>query len=539
MPKKTSFPDEVIQEAFERLGSKAAVARELGCSRSTISERLSAGTPILSGRKNTLPVERRIVPPKGKISRYILTSAQNNTQIHAPTWKALRVLADHYCAEILVSRFTYNKSAYSTSKNTKPGTSRNRDDCTEMWYAPEIKSYVCDRRVQLAPGLVFCGEMNILPTAIDPLSGFGSYTGRKSGIFPHTKIAMRSVASAKHEPTKFNWTTGTITQRNYLQRTAGLKAEWHHCYGAVLVEVDSSGDWFVRQLQVDDRGELYDLDLKVTNRGRIVKNVRVEAISWGDAHVTRMEKAVAETLWGEGGMIDTLRPKVQFMHDLVDIRACDHHSRNNPHARFSRYIEGNDNAVADIIDTVDFVKHADRSWCDMVVVNSNHDDWIQRWLREADYRTDPPNAVFFLEAQLEVYRHIESGEKFDVVGWAMRKCGCSNGIRFLELDESYVICKSRNDGIECGHHGHNGINGARGSARAFSRTGRRTNTGHTHSAEIIDGNWVAGVTAALDQGYNKGLSSWSQSSIVTHPNGKRQMVTLWNGKWRASSKSGC
>ncbi len=532
------FSTEDILAAYARLGNKAAVARELGCSRSIVSERLSKSglddKPMVSGRKDTIPVEKREIPPAGVVYRYILTCAQNNTRLHQPAWRALTALAKHYDAEIMVSRFTYNKGAFSSVKNVKPGQAAAEDDHDSLWFASEIQPHVCDKRVQLARGLVFCGEMNILPTAVNPLAGFESYTGRLSGIFPHTKIALRSVASAKYEATKFNYTTGTVTQRNYVQRTSGLKAESHHSYGALLVEVDSDGDFYVRQLEVDSKGELYDLDLKVTNKGRVVKSSRVEAINWGDVHATTLEEQAKKDFWGKGGMIDVLRPRFQFMHDLVDVRACDHHSRNNPHAKFARYVDEVDHATDDIESTAGFLCYADRKGCKTVVVNSNHDDWIKRWLREADYRNDPPNAIFFLEAQLEVYRHIEAKKPFDVVEWSLRRYGCPEGVQFLALDESFIICRGKDGGIECGHHGHNGINGGRGSAAAFSRTGRRTNTGHSHSAEIKDSAWVAGVAAALDQGYNKGLSSWSQSHIITQPNGMRQMVTYWNGKWRAN-----
>jgi hypothetical protein len=47
-----------------------------------------------------------------------------------------------------------------------------------------------------------------------------------------------------------------------------------------------------------------------------------------------------------------------------------------------------------------------------------------------------------------------------------------------------------------------------------------------------DGIYTSGTTSKLDMGYNKGLSSWSHSHVVTLPNGKRQIITLQNGRWR-------
>ena len=38
------------------------------------------------------------------------------------------------------------------------------------------------------------------------------------------------------EATKFNYSTGTVTQRNYIAKKEGLKAEFHHQYGALIVD---------------------------------------------------------------------------------------------------------------------------------------------------------------------------------------------------------------------------------------------------------------------------------------------------------------
>ncbi|KKK55344.1 hypothetical protein LCGC14_3075480, partial [marine sediment metagenome] len=195
------------------------------------------------------------LPAAGKVRRYILTCAQNNTHLNEPVWRNLLALARHYDAAVMVSRFVYDKRTHSNMDKDKfaPG----RADPSEVSWAPEIVPYLCDERVELAPSLVFCGEMNILPTAVRPLSGIEAYTGRKSGIFPHVKVAMESVPSGKYEGTKINYTTGTVTQRNYIQRKAGLKADFHHVYGGLLVEVDGDGNWFARQLNADGEGTIY------------------------------------------------------------------------------------------------------------------------------------------------------------------------------------------------------------------------------------------------------------------------------------------
>ena len=342
---------------------------------------------------------------------------------------------------------------------------------------------------------------------------------------------MQSIASGKSEATKLIYTTGTVTKRNYLQKKAGQLAQFHHGYGAVLVEVDDKGGWWVRQLNADNSGRIYDLDLCVHN-GKITKGHRVEAINWGDIHARRQSQ---EVLALSRQMIAALKPKHQFFHDVLDFRSRNHHEIKDAHKMFERYASGQ---PAEDIVGAEVQEAAKRLGAyeggKLVVVSSNHDDALKRWLNTADYRLDPANAMYFLTLQKDVYAAILRGDKsFSIFERAMRNAGVPKGVTFLKEDQSYVICKDANGGIECGMHGHLGPNGARGSPVSFARMGRKANLGHSHSSGIWDGVYVAGTSSELDLGYNRGPGSWTWSHIVTQPNGKRQIITMWKGKYRA------
>ena len=470
------------------------------------------------------------VPKSGTVKRYILTCAQNNTKLHPQVWANLLALGEYYRASILVSRFMYETRFHG--KTAKPGTA-NHDQ--EVWYDKAIEPYVCDESVRLAPGLIFCGEVQILPTAKRPITGFESYTGRDSCILPHAKFAMQSIASGKNEATKLIYTTGTVTQRNYVQKKAGLVAQFHHGYGALIVEVDSRGCWYVRQLNADSTGRIYDLNVCAENGTTYVgTNNAIEAIVWGDCHVRRGDPVVAKLAWGKGGMLDTLRPRHQFFHDLIDFRSRNHHEIGNARLRFERFMAGGaeDDVGAEIREAAAALDARSRPWCKSVVVSSNHDAALQRWLDTADYRQDPRNAQFFLELQARCYEAVALGLKnWDPFIYTMGRVA-KTPVRFLREDESYVICKDAGGGIECGMHGHLGPNGLRGSPVALARMGRKAIVGHSHSAGIHDGVYVAGTSSSLDMGYNRGPSSWTHSHVIVYANGKRAVITMWKGKWR-------
>lgn len=532
---KKSQRERIIEAYQANGGNISATARVLRIHRKTVTNNVRAAgldkKPLAAGKIVERQDKLAGLPPKGIIKRYICTSAQNNTRINQDFWDSLLVLADHYDARILVGTFTYNQNAFGKLA-VKRGTKKQND--RELWYDEQLHDHICDDRLELAEGLVWCGEMNILPTATDPLSGLETYTHRKSAIFPHAKLAMRSIATMQGEGTKLNYTTGTVTQRNYIQKKEGVKAEHHHRYAALVVEVNSAGNWWVRQIGVGSRsGVLQDLDIAVVG-GEIVKGQKVEAITWGDLHATMGEEEVINLSMD---MLDALKPGYQFLHDVLEGASINRHQMKdkNPHAGFHRWLRGYHRVGAELTSTREVVERYLRPWCQTIVPDSNHDGWwLKNWLAKFDYRVDPANAELFLKLQAHMYAEIREGKMprdVNIVEKAFEEVGLhKSDIRFLLPDESFVICGKK---IECGMHGHLGPNGARGTPDNLNKIGRRANTGHTHSAGIYNGLYVAGTSSKLKWDYTYGPSSWSHSHIVTYPNGQRTILTMYAGRWRA------
>ena len=481
----------------------------------------------MTGRVKAIQREVMPLPKRGRLAIYLVTSAQNNTDVHPELWTNLLSLAEHDGAQIMVASFTYAVS--SRAANGQKKTAKEKEDEDE-WWDPHIEPYLVDRSVELAPGLVWCGELQLLPTASNPISGLESYTGRASSIIPHAKFAMASVASPKGSGCKLIYTTGAVTQRHYIAKKAGQKAEFHHGYGCLIVEVRHDGTWFVRQINADSEGEFYDLDRKVSG-GKVSHGHRPEALAWGDIHVRTMSRDISNLGWGSGGILDTLKPRRQILHDLLDFRSANHHDRDDPWKTMAKHAAGATAVAAEVAEAATFLGKAARPWCETVVVRSNHDEAMVRWLKEADFREDPENAVFYLETNLAAYRAMAVGDTFDAIEHTLRAAGAPKRTRFLKRDEEYLVCEGAGGGIELGMHGDKGANGSRGSLAQFARTGRKCVIGHSHVAGIVEGAYQVGVMGALDMGYNEGQSSWSHSNVVVYPNGKRAVLTIWNGRW--------
>jgi hypothetical protein len=561
---KVSNTDEVLRETVriyrENNNDKTATAAVLGIRRQTLQGRLKLAVtrigfvdeskPLVDGRVDEMEVEVLPLPEGDGIARYIATSLQNNTHLH-PAWSNLLAYAEWLddipgsSCEFFVGTFSYDLAAYGARAIKRGSVEHEKDE--SLWYAPEVEPYFKDGAVQLAPALVWCGHMNILPTAAHPLNGLETYNGRKSNIVPHVKQALESVPSMPGEGTKLNLSTGTIGQRNYIQKNAGIKAEGLHTYGAVLVEVNSRGEWWVRHLRIDSKGRVYDIgpsERSTTGQapavrvidGVVHEDAWTDAIVWGDIHDAEMEEGVRELGWGPGGMLDVLRPKRQVMHDIFSMRSRGHHEMKDFHALYRKHVQKTETVEDEVGSCAGFLHYSSRPWCETVIVPSNHDRHLTRWLNEEDPRKDLVNARYHTELQGAVLAAMERQDhSFNVLAYALHKAGVPEGIRFLEQDESFVLCKGSEvepHGIEHGLHGDQGPNGARGSTRNLAKLGRAVTKGHDHKATIWDNVYSVGA-CSLEFAYMAGPTAHSVTHCVTFGNGARQLVTMWKGKWRA------
>ncbi|MFY8164602.1 MAG: hypothetical protein ACOVKC_10240 [Brevundimonas sp.] len=465
--------------------------------------------------------------------RFLLTAAQDDTPVHEAFWKSLQTFARHVRAEIMVGGFTYGKALF-TDHETRAGV-----------FAEAVRPYLRHENVSLSPDLVFCAKMNTLPTAVRPLSGLETYTQGRWGVFPHAKVQLVSVPALNGAHPALLMTTGACTRANYIEKKAGLKAEFHHVIGATLVEIDPAGRVFCRQINASDDGSFQDLTTFVSG-SKVSSGRRVEAITWGDIHRSKIDPGVARSAWGLDvktdtirpgeTMLDELRPRHQFFHDLIDFEARNHHRKKDHAFHFEMLHKGRHLVDGENRQAARFLRLTAREWCESVVIASNHNESFPRWLLEADPRQDPHNALIWFRANTAIYEAIERGdESFDVVRWALERHDADTlqDITFVPRDGSYVICQATG-GIECSLHGDQGPNGSRGSPLALTKVATRINIGHGHQAWIGDGVYAAGLCGLFDQGYNEGPSGWSHTQIVTYSNGKRSLVTFREGHWRAT-----
>lgn len=476
--------------------------------------------------------------PFGVNKRFIFTGAQNDTPISEPFWENLQAYAAEIGAKIVIGPWTYETTWWSENN---PSSRK---------YDPAIADYLCFGQMNIGEKFVFCGEMNTLPTATNPISDLTTYSRGRWAVYPHAKVQLISVpASDPHQQAFQIMTTGAVTLPKVIPRKAGVKSIFHHQLGATLVEFDADGDLFCRQLLAEKDGSFQDLDVMVAG-GVVSHGNRVEAITAADIHVAKLNPRNSLATFGyepfkgarrSDSLLDALQPKWLLLHDIHDHESRNHHHKDDVSHDFEMAHRGRDNVLGEVRLAVNFVTGIKRPDMNILVVDSNHDLALERYIREGRYRLDGKNFLFGLKLDTAYHEHrmkiadaLDAGTpapSFSLLEWAMRSL---DGAGMASVDWVYDGCSKIINGIQVGYHGFRGTNGAKGTVTGYARLGHKVSIGDKHSPSILEGVYGAGVMQ-LEHGYNKGPSGWAVAHIVQYPNGKRAIITLQNGKWRGSS----
>lgn len=457
---------------------------------------------------------------------YIITCAQNATPVHEKFLKSLELYATKFNYELLVIKNRY--------KNPTSLWSSHQED--EEWWDKRLTQYLVDADRQISPSLTILASIKIQPTATTPLSGFDSYTGTLSGIFGHPKVQLKTIPTPNQHLPKLLTTTGAVTIPNYTDSKVGKKGKFHHALAACVVEVDTDGSTFIRHVHADDSGYFYDLDRYVTS-DQITFNNRVDGVITGDSHVEFIDPIVeAATFTNVDSICNVLNPKFIGYHDVEDFYPRNHHHRGNHLLQFAKHHHGRNNVEESLQLTASYIDSHTRPDCTNVIIKSNHDEALSRWLLEANPKDDPENALLYYYLMFHTLKNTkrtDTGFKFidPFAFWCANPLstkGMTNkSTIFLSRDESFTI-----NGIEIGFHGDKGPSGSRGSIKAFTKIGPKTVIGHSHSPGIDEGVYQVGVSARLDLEYVSGPSGWMHTHCIIYANGKRTLIHIVNGKWK-------
>lgn len=430
---------------------------------------------------------------------YIVTSAQNATRIHSPFWKNIKAYADFLNAEIEVIPIRYRNPT------------SNFQDLPNDWWDDQLVDHLIANRHSLHKNLTVVADLKIQPTACTPLSGIEGLTKEDSCIIGHPRQHFLTVPTLDKQEDKFLLSTGSVTLENYTDSKSGKKGEFHHTFGFVIVEIKDDSTFYIRQVSANKNGSFYDLD-RFVESGSVTQSQCVEAIVLGDLHLGKHDPYSVDQSYK---MIDRFKPKNVILHDIMEGASISHHEKRDPFIALNRELDGSWDLEQEIKLSIDFLEtiidyHP-------VIVKSNHDDFVDRWLLDNDWRKEKNKYAYLKYSKLKADGELPKGIlPYNIEQKFGKKVTC------LTEDDSFKI-----KGIELAVHGHIGNGGSRGSAVQFKRLNTKLITGHTHSPLKLDNLTTVGTLTKKRMGYNKGLSSWASANALVHKNGKSQLILIF------------
>lgn len=427
---------------------------------------------------------------------YIVFSVQNNASLNPAAMATAKMLARHLDAELLPVSCFYKV----TIEHDNASDLVIPCQPAPVWVGSDI--------------LVLAGD--VLPTAKKPINHAKLASGdRQLTIIPHVKQQAESLPRMKGKPERWAVSTGTLCQPRYRAGRAGSEGSADHCLGFTVVHDDGRFD----QVALDVHGQGFYRGLPINEFG-FADPVGDAVLVMGDIHAEKLDEQVFTDAIE---LARDVHAQTVVLEDLLDFTSRNHHNRGSGLFLASQM---NRTVTDDLISAGDVLSCILGSTdADIVVVNSNHDRALDRWLEESDPRQDPVNLPLWCSLQSPRYESALKGNKDDLIPLERAlKLVCKhldfNRITFLDRDESFMV-----HGVEMGHHGDIGTNGARGGYAAYERLGGCYVIGHTHSG-YKNGKHVAvvGVTGSMDMGYNNGASSWSHSHVVVTSDGVPQII---------------
>lgn len=466
--------------------------------------------------KNLDKLNKRIKKHK----RFVITTAVSGQQAHDGFLQSIRQYCKHNKAKLLIL--------------PSHDPAHNLDNEIDWHFDPTILEDDLVFEETSLNSNFFISGIRVTAKQINPITGLNELSQTKGSFIsasPKQFLEFDAVSAKKFPHARM--TSGACTLPNYAstrgnsQRSSYI-ANFQHVIGAVIVEIVDDDIYHFRQVQAADDGSFCDLGIEYgPKKGRKLRGDDAPVLVMGDYHAGEHDES-AVGAWTE--IINELGIQEVVFHDMFNAVSVNHHEELNIMVRAERAEKGlNSLAIelgltADEFDRILSLKSVKKG----VVVKSNHDDMLDRWLQAGKFAKDPLNFKLgsYLAGKL-------TGSEDDFLREALltvKKPKTFDKITWLTVDEDYVV-----GGIHLGAHGDKAANGARGSIKGLAKSYPKCVIGHSHTPGIFKGAFQVGTTSLLRLGYNKGPSSWVHCSCLVYRNGQRQLINSINGAWKLNN----
>lgn len=403
--------------------------------------------------------------------------------------------------------------------------------------------HILTNSVELSPWLNL-NRIKLIAKQINPLMGLDRVGRRgQTQIVGSPKMHVRTLPTLDNSLYPHSLlSTGAVTEPNYngelyIQGRTDEIAAHDHVMGAALLEKTSggrglvtlgtAGSFHIRHIEyIPEAQGFMDLGKLFTAEGS--KRADLLAVVMGDIHVGATDQRLMTSIREQ---ILKLKPKLVVLHDLLDGNSISHHDRLKVVSMAKKAERGELHLETELAQVVAFVNSlfAIDNTLKVVVVPSNHDFWLHRWLQDGQFMREPQNTRIGLELA-DAYSKGDDPFRHALLS---RGVEYPKRLIFLEPGSSFKVGPEHRL-VELGLHGHIGANGGRGSLRSMRTGYDRIVFGHTHTNARMNGSVNVGTLTDLVLPYNReGFSNWVQSLALVGQHGEIQVLQFQDGEWYA------
>ena len=450
--------------------------------------------------------------------RFFITSAVTGCDVHEDALAAVQT----YCKK--------NKAALLILPCSDPA--RQKDHKNKWTLSPDLpKKSVVFKEVALNDNIIL-STIKMSAKQLQPLTGIKRLSQKKgSAIVASPKQFLEYVANSNNntEIPRALMSTGCITKASYQtemymsERTAEL-ANLDHELGGIIVEIKNGKIFFFRQVQINKKtGSFTDIDKKYNADGTVEK-VTADLVQTGDWHVLSTcpsTRRIAKEI------VEAVKPKYLTFEDFLDGITINPHEKHNLVALSKKAKQGLLALDHELEACAKEINEVCKWPAEEVVFKyGNHEDFLKRYLADGAFMYQPMNKIIAMKLTIAL-------EELEVnpFEYAMREMyglDQPDKVKFLSINDSFKV-----NGIENGAHGHMGKGGRRNPGMAeIEECYGAANVGHNHSAAIFRSVFRVGTSTKLQLSYNDGPSAWTQTHLIQHKDGSRQLISNIYGEWR-------
>ena len=442
-----------------------------------------------------------------KYKKFVITTAVMGKEVNKPFADSLR-------------NYAKRNNALLVALPCEDVVSRGKKTSKTLEISPELSDFrVVFKDTYINNNLCLCA-IKVSAKQINPLTGLDRLTVQRQAsiIVASPKVFLKYVPKMHYDIPPALMTTGAVTINNYdtdryMSKRTSTLAEGDHAYGAIIVEVEDEHIFHFRHVRASSYNSITDMGIDYLPDGS-VQPMDNTVMVMGDSHTGYHDKelhvSIMEAALKSG--VDTI-----FLHDIFNATSVTHHDKGKGITRAIKAKENKLDLKLECTAIRNYLNNIILHGMDAYIVSSNHDHMLLRWLEEGGYINDPLNyemGVSLAAAAIKGHDPLKYAIENEI-GYKEER------VHWLKEDES---CKVY--GVECSNHGSAGANGSKGSLQIFEKGLGNCVVAHTHSAAIIRDAYCVGTVGVMDQGYNRGLSSWTRTCCLIYKNGTKQLINF-------------